>query len=436
MPEGSIQERQAQYISRLDLPLGTAMASETQTGKVASNVDSNSKSMQDFFVRMLRINAVNPRMGGPGERERAEFLQSFMKDNGLFVTRVDVRDPEASGGIRPNLSAKLEGKDESRNLWYISHMDTVPEGSRDLWKTDPFEPTIKEGKIYARGAEDNGQSLVASLFALLTLKKLDLHLPYNLGVWFVADEEFGSNYGVKQLLKRRLFRQSDLVVVPDAGSPRGTDIEIAEKGLLWMKVTTRGKQVHASLPKKGLNAHRVGMKLAMELDELLNGKYRKRNSLFDYPASSFEPTKKEANVGNINTIPGMDVFYFDCRVLPVYDLDDVVSDIKKKIRQVEKKYQTSIEFEEVQKEPAGPATSEGSDVATLVRRAVSTVSKVRPRFVGIGGQTEGNLFRREGIPAAVWSTIDDVPHEPNEYSRIANLVNDTKVFATAPLLGP
>jgi succinyl-diaminopimelate desuccinylase len=415
-------------------PPGTEMVPESQIGRVASSVDSNAKAMQDFFIRMLRINAVNPRMGGPGERERAEFLHGFLKDNGFSVTRVDVKDPEAPGGIRPNLSAKLEGKDESRSLWYISHMDTVPEGSRDLWKTDPFEPTVREGKIFARGAEDNGQSLVASLFALLTLKRLDPPLPYNVGVWFVADEEFASNYGIKQLLKRRLFRESDLVVVPDSGSPQGTDIEIAEKGLLWFKVTTKGKQVHASLPKKGLNAHRVGMKLAIELDELLNGKYRKRNRLFDYPVSSFEPTKKEANVGNINTVPGVDVFYFDCRVLPVYDLGDVVLDVKKKIREFEKKYQTSIELEEVEKEPAGPATAGGSEVATLLRRAVSTVSKARPRFVGIGGQTVGNLFRREGISTAVWSTIDDVPHEPNEYSKIANLVNDAKVFATAPLL--
>ena len=411
------------------------MAQEEVIGKVVSGVDRDAQAIQDFFVQMLRINAVNPRMGGPGERERADFLESFMKDNGLSVARVDVEDSEAPGGIRPNLSAKLEGRNMRRNLWYISHVDTVPEGSRDLWKTDPFQPTIRDGKIFARGAEDNGQSLVASLFALLTLKRLDLSLPYNVGVWFVADEEFASNYGIKQLLKRHLFSESDLVVVPDSGSPRGTDIEIAEKGLLWMKVTTKGKQVHASLPKKGLNAHRVGMRLALELDDTLNAKYRKRDNLFDYPVSSFEPTKKEANVGNVNTVPGVDVFYFDCRVLPVYRLDDVESDVKRKIKEFERRYHTQIKFEEVEKEPAGPATAEDSEVATLLRKAVSRISKVKPRFVGIGGQTVGNLFRMEGIPTAVWSTIDDVPHEPNEYSKIANLINDTKVFAAAPLLG-
>jgi succinyl-diaminopimelate desuccinylase len=409
------------------------MSDATELQKVASMIDRDAQGMQEFFVKMLRIRAVNPRMGGEGEGERAAFLEGFLKGEGFDVTRVDVKDGESPGGVRPNLSAKLEGRGK-RTLWFISHMDTVPEGSRDLWKTDPFEPAVKDGKVFARGAEDNGQSLVASLFALKALKELGGALPFNVGVWFVADEEFASNYGIKALLERRLFRGSDLVVVPDAGTPRGSEIEIAEKGLLWMKVTTRGKQVHASLPKKGLNAHRVGMELALEVDRLLNGKYRKRNPLFDYPVSSFEPTKAEANVGNVNTIPGIDVFYFDCRVLPEYDLDGVVRDVKAVVRRFEDKHGARIEFEEVEKEPAGPATDPGSEVAVLLARAVSKVARVRPKFTGIGGQTVGNLFRQEGIPTAVWSTIDDVPHEPNEYSRIANLINDSKVFASVPLL--
>lgn len=401
---------------------------------VAEAVERNSQAMQDLFVKMLRIRAVNPRMGGQGERERAQFLEGFLKENGFAVSRVDVKDDGAPGGVRPNLSAKLKGGKDTRTLWFISHMDTVPEGSRDLWKTDPFEPAIRDGKIFARGAEDNGQSLVASLFALVALKDLGMPLPFSVGVWFVADEEFASNYGIKALLERRLFRKDDLVVVPDSGTPDGTDIEIAEKGLLWMKLTTEGKQVHASLPKKGLNAHRVGMKLALELDAALNGKYRKRNRLFDYPVSSFEPTKVEPNVGNVNTIPGVDAFYFDCRVLPEYRLDGVVRDVKAVARRFEKKYGAKIRFEEVEKEAAGPATSAQSEVAVLLSRAVSRVAGVKPRFTGIGGQTVGNLFRREGIPTAVWSTIDDVPHEPNEYSRITNLVRDAKVFASVPLL--
>jgi succinyl-diaminopimelate desuccinylase len=176
------------------------------------------------------------------------------------------------------------------------------------------------------------------------------------------------------------------------------------------------------------------MKLALDLDESLHNKYHARDKLFDEPLSTFEPTKKDANVPNVNTVPGLDVFYFDCRVLPRYNLEDVVSDMKTKIGLYQKKYGVTVSMEEIEKDTAGPATSEKSEVVTLLAEAIKQVSKARPRIVGIGGQTVGNLFRKKEIPTAVWSTVDDVPHEPNEYSKVKNLLNDTKVFAALPLL--
>jgi len=410
------------------MPLPVSMLRELN-----ADIDGDSQKIQDFFVEMLRIKSVNPKMGGPGEQQRAQFLEDFLRSEGFQVSRIDVRDDESRMN-RPNLSSRLEGSDPSRTLWYVSHMDTVPEGSLGLWKTKPFEPTVKDGKIIARGAEDNGQSLVASLFALRELKKMGAPLPFNVGVWFVADEEFGSTYGIKRLLSGDHFKKDDLVVVPDAGTPRGTDIETSEKGLLWFKVTVHGKQVHGSLPHKGLNAHRVGMKLALDLDKSLNGKYRARDNLFDEPSSTFEPTKKDPNVPNINTIPGIDVFYFDCRVLPRYSLADVISDVKMKIARYEEKYGVKAEMVEEEKDIAGPATPPDSEVVVLLAEAIKRVSRVKPRITGIGGQTVGNLFRNKGIPTAVWSTVDDMPHEPNEYSKVKNLLNDAKVFAALPLL--
>lgn len=401
---------------------------------LSSNIDRDQSKIQDFFVKMLAINSVNPRMGGPGENERAKYIQSFLEAEGFKVTRVDVPDVGYSGHVRPNISVKLEGSDRSRTLWFLSHMDTVPEGSRELWNTDPFKPVIKDGKIFARGAEDNGQSLVATLFALIELKKTKVELPFNVGFWAVSDEEFGSEYGVKYLLDHNYFRPSDLIVVPDAGSPEGVVIEIAEKHLLWFKITVKGKQVHASLPKNGKNAHKIGMKLALRLDEILHEKYTKKDSMYDDPSSTFEPTKIEPNVPNINTVPGLDVFYFDCRVLPEYSLDDVLSDINCAVEESKSQNKVEIVLEIVNREDAGPATSSTSEVAQLLQRSISQVTGKNASFVGIGGQTVGNLFRKKGFPTAVWSTVDDIPHEPNEYSKISNLISDTKVFAATPLV--
>ena len=402
--------------------------------RLSSDIDRDAGKIQDFFVRMLRINAVNSGMGGPGEIDRANFIQSFLEGEGFEVSRVDVPDSGYKRGARPNIYAKLEEGDRGRTLWFLSHMDTVPEGSVELWNGDPFEPRIEDGKIIARGAEDNGQALVSSLFALRELKSLGERLPFNVGAWFVADEEFGSNYGVKYLLEHSSFDAGDLFVVPDAGSPNGIDVEMAEKSVLWFKVTTRGKQVHASLPAKGKNAHRLGMKLALALDESLHRRYPKRNDLFDDPSSTFEPTKVDPNVPNVNTIPGLDAFYFDCRVLPEYSVDSVLSDINAQLKDFASAYGADASLEIVQREDAGPATSPTSEVARLLGKAISSVMKKQPKFVGIGGQTVGNLFRKKGIPTVAWSTVDEVGHQPNEYSRIANLISDTKVFAAMPFL--
>ena len=402
--------------------------------RLSSDIERDAGNAQDFFVRMLRINAVNPRMGGPGETDRANFIESFLEGEGFEVQRVDVPDSGYKQRVRPNLRATIEGTDRKRTLWFVAHMDTVPEGSPELWHSDPFEPKIEDGKIFARGAEDNGQSLVSSLFALRELKLLGQELPFNVGAWFVSDEESGSNYGVKYLLEHTPIGAGDLVVVPDAGSPNGNDVEIAEKNLLWFKIITRGKQVHASLPAKGRNAHRLGMRLALDLDEDLHRRFAGRNDLFDDPSSTFEPTRVDSNVPNVNTIPGVDASYFDCRVLPEYSLDSVLAEIDSSLHGFKSKHGADVSLEIIQRDDAGPATSPTSEVAKLIGRAIAYVAKKQPRFVGIGLRTVGNFFREKGIPTVVWSTVDDVPHEPNEYSRIANLISDTKVFAAMPFL--
>ena len=399
---------------------------------IRKHIDQDAGKLQNFLVDMLKINATNPRMGGPGEGERADYIQNFLKVEGFEVLRVEANDVGTSQK-RPNLFAKIAGRNESRTLWYIAHMDTVPEGARELWKSDPFVPVVKDGMIIARGSIDNGQSLAASVFALRELKQLGSLLAFNVGVACVSDEEFGSNYGIKYLLAKDFFKQNDLIVVPDYGTPEGTSIEIAEKSLLWLKVVVEGKQVHASIPSKGSNAHRAGMEIALEIDEVLHKKYKNRNSLFaEENGSTFEPTKVEANVPNVNTVPGRDVFYFDCRVLPEYSLDNILADVKT-VASNAKDVKVSIDV--VERDDAGPATSRDSEIAKLLSSGINRmVGKSDLKYVGIGGQTVGNLFRKRGMSTAVWSTVDDVAHEPNEFCRIENLVSDTKVFACAPLL--
>jgi succinyl-diaminopimelate desuccinylase len=397
------------------------------------NVENSRQEMIRFMVDMLKIKAVSPDGGGKGEYERAIFVQNWLERLGARVSRYDFADSRVPENVRVNLTTVIEGKDQSKTLWFAAHLDTVPEGARELWATDPYDPVVKDGKIFGRGAEDNGQAVVSTIFTFKALKALGVKPSVNVGFAFVSDEESGSKYGVIPMVEKNVFKPQDIAIVPDYGSTDGSEIEVAEKSILWVKITTVGKQVHGSLPNKGLNAHRVGMRFALQVDELLHDKYSESDQLFDPPYSTFEPTKHELNVENINTVPGLDVQYFDCRILTRYPLNYVMREIESVKLKVEQETGAKIELTPIQYEENVPPTPIDSEVVQKLTNALLKLRGIKGKPVGIGGGTVGLYFRRKGIDTVVWSTLDDMAHQPNEYCKIENLVNDAKIFVHVAL---
>jgi len=392
-------------------------------------IEHSRDDMIRFMVEMLKIKAVNPDGGGKGEYARALFVKKCLEDLGVRVARHDIPDKRVPEGIRINLTSVLEGQDRSKTLWLAAHLDTVPEGARELWATDPYDPVVKDGKIFARGAEDNGQAVGSTLFTFKALKTLGVKPRINVGVAYVSDEESGSKFGVIPLLEKKdVFRPTDMAIVPDTGTPDGSQIEIAEKSIVWLKITTKGRQVHGSTPEKGLNAHRVAMKFALQLDQFLHSKYTAMDPLFDPPVSTFEPTKHELNVDNVNTVPGVDVQYFDCRILPQYMLTEVMKDAESIKSKLEKETGAQIEITPIQYEQNTGPTPTDSEVVQKLKTALKQLRGVDAKAIGIGGGTVGLYFRRKGIKTVVWSTLDDLAHQPNEYCKIDNMVSDAKVF--------
>jgi succinyl-diaminopimelate desuccinylase len=405
------------------------MSSEALATAIA-RVDAMRDEIVNSLIELCRIPALSPKSGGKGELKKVEYLEKLVHSIGFDeVTRYDAPDETAEGGIRPNLIAKLWGKEKEKGtLWIVTHTDVVPAGDLSLWDTDPFEPVIKGDKLYGRGVEDNGQSLISSLYAVKALKDAGLVPIRNIGIALAADEEMGSANGMKFLMAKNLFQPDDLIVVPDYGSAKGDFIEVAEKSILWLKCTTEGKQCHASMPHQGKNAFRAGMVFAIEVDKALHAKFNDKNELFDPSESTFEPTKKESNVPNVNTIPGSDVFYIDTRLLPHYKVDEVLRLVEEIAKRVEADYGVKIRIEPVQREDAAPATSPDSPVVKVLKKCINSVYSVEPKIGGIGGGTCAAIFRKHGLNAACWSKIDETAHQPNEYIWIDNLINDTKVW--------
>ena len=402
-----------------------------QNQKLFQEIEQSQPEMVKALIALIRLPAIAPENGGDGETKKAEKLTQILQDTGFDkIEHYDAEDSRVSTRKRPNIIAYYRGENDAKKLWIITHLDVVPPGEEKRWTmAKPYEPQLKNNRVYGRGAEDNGQSLIASLFAIKALKRLGLKPKRTVALAFVADEEQGSNYGIQHLIDKGLFRKDDLIVVPDHGNGDGSFIEVAEKSILWLKLRTLGKQVHASLPNIGLNAHRVGMQVALALDKRLHEKYSLKDEKFDVPWSTFEPTKKEKNVDAVNIVPGEDTLYFDCRILPNYSVDEVLSEITRITKEFEKETGAKITIEILQKQASPETNDANSEAAKLLKQAIRESRGVDARVGGVGGGTCAAFFRKAGFPAVVWSTIDEVAHQQNEYSKVDNMVNDAKVFA-------
>ena len=397
--------------------------------KLARRIEKYRDEMVDLQMRLCAIPAIAPSSGGEGEAKKADFLVDWLKANGFVdITVVKAPDLDAPSGYRPNILAYYRGGSQARTVWIMTHMDIVPPGELSLWRGDPFKAWVESGRIHGRGVEDNQQDMVASLFAVKALRAEGIAPASDIGIALVADEETGSRKGIDYVLQsHKVFRRQDLIIVPDAGNETGTMIEVAEKSLLWLKFKTIGKQAHGSTPEKGVNSFKAASFFIAALNDLYK-LYPGRDRLFDPPISTFEPTKKEANVPNVNTIPGEDVFYMDMRILPKVKVQDVQNAIRKVAAGIEKKFKVKIHTEIQQKAPAAPPTPAQAPVVMALKKAIQAVYKQEARAMGIGGGTVAAVFRRAGFPAACWSKLDETAHQPNEYCIIDNMVCDAKVF--------
>lgn len=398
--------------------------------EISSVAEEKREEMVRFLVDLCSIPSVNPGFGGSGEYRKGQWLRSFLEKAGFPVEVIEVDDDRVPEKKRLNLLSRIKGADASSGgmLWMIGHLDTVGYGDLMAWETDPKTPTVKGGRIYGRGVEDNGQAIVCMVYAAKILHDLGLVPRKSLGLAFVSDEELGSEKGLKTLLQRGIFAPSDEALVPDAGSPDGSFIETAEKSILWCQLTTYGKETHASWPHQGKNAGWVGSLLGIDLINTVRDRFCDRDPLFDPPYSTFELTQKFSNVESPNVIPGLDRFVVDFRVLPQWNLGEVVNLIEHLKSKWEYRCSVRIESEYLERTQApAPTPSEASIVKNLAA-VLHEERKISPRIGGIGGGTCAALLREKGIPSVVWATLDETAHEPNEYAVIDNIVADTKVL--------
>ena len=192
---------------------------------------------EELVASLVAIDSVNPDLvpGGAGEARIAEFVAERLRDAGL-----EVELDEAAPG-RPSVIAVAPGTGGGRSLMLNAHLDTV--GVEGMER--PFEPVVRDGRLYGRGAYDMKAGLAACMLAAERLRSE--RLAGDVVVTAVADEEYAS-IGVQSVLRRR---RADAAIVTE---PTALRVCVAHKGFVWAEVETAGRAAHGSRPAEGEDA--------------------------------------------------------------------------------------------------------------------------------------------------------------------------------------
>lgn len=205
------------------------------------------------LASLVSINSVNSSYeGGPGEREIATWVRRFFEQRGIEVWEQEVFPN------RPNVIARLPGRDASRRVILEAHTDTVSVQGMTI---PPFVPAITDGKMFGRGSCDTKAGLAAMMHAVASLHEDGIQPPCEVWLAAVVDEEF-SYRGVVKLCEG-LTGHAALVA-----EPTGLRAVIASKGVLRWRIAVRGKAAHSGKPHLGVNAinHMARVILAIEED--------------------------------------------------------------------------------------------------------------------------------------------------------------------------
>lgn len=358
-----------------------------------------SQDLFDTLASLVRINSINPSYeGGPGEREIATWIRGYFEQRGIEVWEQDVFPN------RPNVIARLPGRNPSRRIILEAHTDTVSVKGMTI---PPFEPRIEDGKMYGRGSCDTKAGLAGMMHALASLHEEGIQPPCEVWLAAAVDEEF-SYRGVVKLCEG-LTGHAALVA-----EPTGLRAVIATKGVLRFRMLVRGKSAHSSKPHLGVNAinHMARIVLALEHDHV---------RLAATPHPLLGPATCNVGVINggvqINFVPDACAIEIDRRLLPGERTVEVLAHYQGILDQLKVEHPTMdvvIEDPPLLTDEAleTPAESDAAQCASAVLRDMG----LNAELCGVPFGCDASKLSRQGIPSLVFGPGSiDRAHAAVEY---------------------
>jgi succinyl-diaminopimelate desuccinylase len=299
-------------------------------------------------------------------------------------------------------------------LCFAGHTDVVPTGPLEEWRTKPFEPTVREGVLYGRGAADMKSGLAAMVTAAEEFVTAHPAHRGTIAFLITSDEEGPSVDGTKRVVETLLGRGDHIdwciVGEPSSEAALGDTIKIGRRGSLSGRLTVHGTQGHIAYPHLAVNPIHT---LAPALAELTSRVWDQGNEHFQ--PTTFQVSNLNAGTGAPNVIPGELKARFNLRYSPVQTIER----LKQTVESILRKYDVNFTLEwYVSGEPF--YTPQGA-LSDAVCEAVAAVAGKPPKLSTGGGTSDGRFIAALGAQIVELGVINASIHKVNEQVRAVDI---------------
>ncbi len=370
-----------------------------------------------LLADLVRRNSVNPDLvpGAPGEGEVASLIADVCRRAGLEIELRAV----ASG--RPNVIARLRGRGEAPPLLLNGHTDTV---AVDGMTIAPFDPVIREGRLYGRGAFDMKGGVAALIEAVIAVAARGPS-PGDVALTLVADEEYaslGSQAVVRQMTAPGARAAAALVA-----EPTGLEICIAHKGFAWITVDTTGCAAHGSRHDEGVDAVAHMGRVLAALERRERDVYPRR----PHPLlgrASVHASLIEGGQG-LSTYPDHCRLRVERRTLPQETRDDVVAEMDSLLADLGRADPTFRATYALTLFRPGLEVSPDAPIVGALREAARAVLGRNPAQRGEPAWMDSALFAEAGIPTVIFGPSGGGAHAAVEWVDLDSVAATAEVVA-------
>jgi len=404
--------------------------------KLLKEVEELDGLLIEMVKKFIAIPTVNP--PGLNYVKMVNEISWWCRRFGLSVEVIDVpsdvvaaRSHENQNQPRKILLAYLGDKGEKQHIHFNGHYDVVP--ATGEWRvTEPFNPLVKDGRIYGRGASDMKGPLASMLVALKALAEHKDELVGVVSFSAVPDEEVGGGAGAGYLVEQK-GRFADVCII---GEPSGlSSIWDSHKGQAWLEVTVRGKSAHASTPWLGVNAFERACRLVVCLSDYYVKQlpFKKFAKLVPYddaiPVVTLGGVVKGG--GKVNIVPDTLSFTVDRRTVPGETFEEVRSEFLDALYRCADSLGIPREDLEVKTILVGePCVMRDEDFKREFAAAVEDALGLKPMFKICQGGLDMRYFVTANMPTLTYGGgVSSKAHTADEYAEISDLLGAAKVYA-------